>query len=160
MAGGMDLGTGPKGGKKNLDAALNLVPFIDVMAVTIIFLIMSAVLTQVGRLQVSQSGQSTEDNTPPPTTLPITLLITEKELKLSVGGSALDAIPVVPDEKGRVDMVRLIAKLKELKTSQPEQNAITLQTEDAVRYDVLVQVIDTCIGNAFPAISVSPASSS
>lgn len=29
MAGGMDLGTSTKGGKRSLDAAINLVPFID-----------------------------------------------------------------------------------------------------------------------------------
>ena len=45
MAGGMDLGTGGKGKKKPLDAAINLVPFIDLMAVTISFLIMTAVWT-------------------------------------------------------------------------------------------------------------------
>ena len=38
MAGGMDLGTGGKGKKKPLDTAINLVPFIDLMAVTISFL--------------------------------------------------------------------------------------------------------------------------
>ena len=53
MAGGMDLGTS-KGGKKALDAAINLVPFIDLMAVTISFLIMTAVWTQIGRLQTHQ----------------------------------------------------------------------------------------------------------
>ncbi len=56
MAGGMDLGTSSKGGKKALDSAINLVPFIDLMAVLIVFLIMSAVWTQLGRLQVAQSG--------------------------------------------------------------------------------------------------------
>jgi len=35
--------------------------------------------------------------------------------------------------------------------------AITLQTEDAVKYDVLVRIIDSCIGSELPAISVSPA---
>ena len=52
MAGGMDLGGGK--GKKSLDVAINLTPFIDLMAVTISFLIMTAVWTQIGRLQVAQ----------------------------------------------------------------------------------------------------------
>ncbi len=39
MAGGMDLGDGGKSKKKPLDTAINLVPFIDLMAVTISFLI-------------------------------------------------------------------------------------------------------------------------
>ena len=62
MAGGMDLGNTGKGGKKPLDTAINLVPFIDLMAVTIAFLIMTAVWTQVGRLQVGQAGGPSDPN--------------------------------------------------------------------------------------------------
>jgi len=163
MAGSMDLGTGGKGGKKPLDAALNLVPFIDLMAVTIVFLIMTAVWTQLGRLQVSQSGQSASESEPPPSTLqPITLLITEKDLKLTVGGSQLDPLPITRDDKGRIEVEKLIGKLKELKTQQPDQSAITLSTEDAVKYEDLVRLIDTVVSEGtnplFPSVSVSPAS--
>jgi len=161
MAGGMDLGTSGKGGKKSLDAALNLVPFIDLMAVTIVFLIMSAVWTQLGRLQVSQAGQSDNGDPTPPPSLPITLLITEKDLKLTVGGSQLDPLPVTRDEKGRLEIDKLLVKLRELKTQQPEQSAITLSTEDSVRYEDLVRLIDAVVqdGTAplFPSVSVSPA---
>lgn len=164
MAGGMDLGGGGKGGKKPLDVNINLVPFIDLMAVTIVFLIMTAVWTQIGRLQVSQSGQSTSDTEPPPTTLqPITLLITDKELKLTVGGSQLDPLPITRNDKGQLEIERLVGKLKELKTQQPDQAAITLSTEDAVKYEDLVRIIDTVIRDGttdlFPSVSVSPASS-
>lgn len=156
----MDLGTSGKGGKKPLDANINLVPFIDLMAVTIVFLIMTAVWTQLGRLQVSQSGNSASDEPPPQTQLqPITVLITEKDLKITVGGSQLDPMPITRDSKERLEVGKLTEKLKELKTQQPEQNAITLSTEDAVRYEDLVRVIDVCIGNQFPSVSVSPASS-
>jgi biopolymer transport protein ExbD len=156
----MDLGTGGKSGKKPLDTTINLVPFIDLMAVTIVFLIMTAVWTQLGRLQVSQSGNSASEEAPPQTQLqPITVLITEKELKITVGGAQLDPMPITRDDKQRLEVTRLMDKLKELKTQQPEQNAITLSTEDAVRYEDLVRVIDTCIGNQFPSVSVSPASS-
>lgn len=158
MAGGMDLGAGGKGGKKPLDASINLVPFIDLMAVTIVFLIMSAVWTQLGRLQVSQSGQSSSDEQPPDQKQPINLLITEKELKLSVGGTPFDTVPVTRDEKGRIELTRLTGYLGQIKRDQPDQSAITLQTEDAVLYDDLVRIIDNCIGAQFPSVSVSPAS--
>ena len=160
MAGGMDLGGGGKGGKKPLDAALNLVPFIDLMAVTIAFLIMTTVWTQLGRLQVSQSGQNaSEEQQQQDQKQPVTLLITEKELKLSVGGLQYDPIPIVPNEKGKVDLSKLVAKLGEVHKDQPDQSAITLQTEDSVKYEVLVNIIDECIGANFPSVSVSPASS-
>ena len=159
MAGGMDLGTSGKGGKKPLDAMINLVPFIDLMAVTIVFLIMTAVWTQLGRLQVSQSGESNGEVDRP--TQPITLLITERDLKLTVGGSQLDAMPITRDDKGRIDTVKLVARLKELKGQQPDQSAITLSTEDAVRYEALVRLIDTVVKDGadplFPSVSVSPA---
>lgn len=160
MAGGMDLGGGGKGGKKPLDTNINLVPFIDLMAVTIVFLIMTAVWTQLGRLQVSQSGQSAQEEQPqenkPP---PPSLLITEKELKLSVGGLQYDPIPITRDTKGRVELKKLVENLGKVKTDQPDQASITLQTEDNVMYEDLVRIIDTCIGAQFPSVSVSPASS-
>ena len=53
-------------------------------------------------------------------------------------------------------------KLKELKVQQPDQAAITLSTEDAVKYEDLVRLIDTVVSNGteplFPSVSVSPAS--
>ena len=159
MAGGMDLGGGGGKGKKPLDTTINLVPFIDLMAVTIVFLIMTAVWTQLGRLQVSQAGQSASEEPPPEQNLqPITLLLTEKEIRLSVGGSMFDPIPLIKNEKDQLDLTKLVDKLKELKTQQPDQSNITLNTEDAVVYSDLVDVIDTCIGNQFPSVSVSPAS--
>src|SRR3954465_1282856 len=98
MAGGMDLGTGGKGGKKPLDTAINLVPFIDLMAVTISFLIMTAVWTQIGRLQVSQSGNSADSaQEKEDKTVPVILVVTEKELRLSAGPTAFEPIPVTRD---------------------------------------------------------------
>jgi biopolymer transport protein ExbD len=165
MAGGMDLGdSGGKGKKKPLDTAINLVPFIDLMAVTISFLIMTAVWTQIGRLQVQQAGgpsdPSTEQNEQK--TIPLTLLITEKDLKLTAGGSAADPIPLVSVEKGgkkKLDLVKLSAKLKEIKAQVADQwpSQITLQTEDGVSYEVLVQVIDECMSSGLPNITVSAA---
>lgn len=158
---GMDMGGGGKPGKKNLDAALNLVPFIDLMAVTIVFLIMTAVWTQLGRLQVSQAGQNASESEPPPTQLqPITLLITEKDLKLTVGGAQLEPLPI-SRTNGKIDVDKLLVKLKELKTQQPDQAAITLSTEDAVKYEDLVRLIDTVVADGsaplFPSVSVSSA---
>lgn len=158
MAGGMDLGTGGKGGKKSLDTQINLVPFIDLMAVTISFLIMTAVWTQIGRLQVANSGQSaepapeTEDKTPP-----ISLLITERELRLTAGASSFEPISVTRDDKQRIDLAKLKDRFKELKAQLPDASAITLQAEDSVRYEDLVRIIDECKGSGLPNVSVAAA---
>src|SRR3954467_6718666 len=103
MAGGMDLGTGGRGGKKALDTAINLVPFIDLMAVTISFLIMTAVWTQIGRLQVSGAG-GTPNEEPPDSSLPLKLAINDRQLQLTFGGSVLAPIPLVRDGRGRLEL--------------------------------------------------------
>ncbi len=159
MAGGMDLGNSGKGGKKPLDTAINLVPFIDLMAVCISFLIMTAVWTQIGRLQVSQSGGPSDATTEQDTkTLPLTLLITEKELKLTAGGTAFDPIPLVWEgDQNKLNLIKLTERIKELKTQLPDQQSITLQAEDGVRYDDLVRIVDECIGAGLPQVSVAAA---
>ncbi|MBL8924596.1 MAG: biopolymer transporter ExbD [Myxococcaceae bacterium] len=156
MAGGMDLGTG-RGGKKPLDTTINLVPFIDLMAVTIVFLIMTAVWTQLGRLNVSQEGSSPEPPASPSTPAP-SILISDTALTLSVGGLRFDPIPLTRDGQGRVDLAKLLEHLGRVKTEQPEQGAITLRTEDDVAYEDLVRVIDACVGASFSSVSVTPAS--
>jgi biopolymer transport protein TolR len=157
MAGGMDLGGGGKS-RRPLDTTINLVPFIDLMAVTIVFLIMTAVWTQLGRLQALQDGGISESLTSEPTQPAVTLELTEKELRLSVGGAALEPIALIRDARGRLDLDALAKRLAEVKRELPEQNAITLRAEDAVRYEDLVRVIDLCVGEKFPAVTVSPSS--
>src|SRR5499427_6397748 len=46
-----------KGGKKPLDAQINLVPFIDLLSCCISFLLITAVWTQLARMNVTQKGQ-------------------------------------------------------------------------------------------------------
>ncbi|MGV3622027.1 MAG: ExbD/TolR family protein [Archangium sp.] len=154
MAGGMDLGNGGGGKKKALDAALNLVPFIDLMAVTIVFLIMSAVWTQLGRLTVASSNSGGE-GTPPPS-VPVALSLKDKSFELTVGGSSVGSIDVTRDANGRLQLEALTKKLAAVKAQLPDQPAITVRAVDGLAYDDLVRVIDACIGNEFPSISVEP----
>jgi len=159
MAGGMDLGNSGKGGKKPLDTAINLVPFIDLMAVTISFLIMTAVWTQIGRLQVSQAGGPSTEETPQEQTktVQLTLAITPEQLVLTADQSTFDPIPLSRDANGKLDLVKLNERFKMLKEQFPDQSAITLQTDDKVRYDVLVRIIDECLGSGLPQVSVMAA---
>src|SRR5579883_1751851 len=51
---GVSIETGGGGGRKSLNADLNLVPFIDLMSCCISFLLISAVWTQVNRITVNE----------------------------------------------------------------------------------------------------------
>lgn len=157
MAGGMDLGTPSGGGKKPLDVNINLVPFIDLMAVTIAFLIMTAVWTQTGRLQVSGAEAPVAEKEPEPEqSVPVKLLLTTRQLQLNVGGSVTDALAFARDSAGRLVVSGLRSKLDAMRLQLPQQQAITIETEDDVRYEDLVRVIDTCIAAGLPGVKVSP----
>jgi biopolymer transport protein TolR len=85
------------------------------------------------------------------------LLITDKQLTLTAGGVANEPITITRDGRNRIDLSKLTAKIKEIKTQIPDQSAITLSTEDAVRYEDLVRIIDECIGAGLPNVAVQAA---
>src|SRR5450432_441194 len=49
--------SGDKGGKKSVNAELLLVPYIDLLTCMVAFLLITAVWTQIARLEVQQRGQ-------------------------------------------------------------------------------------------------------
>ena len=51
--------TGGKGGKKSVNADLNLVPYIDLLTCMVSFLLITAVWSQLARLEVDQRGEGT-----------------------------------------------------------------------------------------------------
>jgi biopolymer transport protein TolR len=121
--------------------------------VTISFLIMTSVWTQVGRLSVAGPGSGTE--APAQTELPVTLSITTAQLGLSVGSSRFEALRVTRDSNGRMELGKLRGDFTALRAQYPDLIAIHLQTDDDIRYQDLVQVIDECIGAGLSAVSVA-----
>ena len=150
MAGGMELGGSTRGSKKPLDAAINLVPFIDLMAVTIAFLIMTAVWTQLGGLRVSQSAGGGRDE--PPSAPPVVVLISQSAITVLVAD-----VPVERVARGGSlgeQRAKLVSALSAVRRDLPGQTAVTLRSDDEVRYDALVTVLDTCAGVGFTSVSV------
>ena len=141
-----------KGGKKALDAELNLVPFIDLLSCCISFLLITAVWTQIAGLQVASSG-GPPDLQAKESTVDVKLLLGEKGYQLTVAGANID----IPKVNGLYDRKALGEKLKTLKTTLPEQNAITVQPEDSVAYADLVETVDTAMGEQLRNVTVAPA---
>ena len=142
-----------KGGKKALDAELNLVPFIDLLSCCISFLLITAVWTQIAGLQISSSGGPPEQQTKQETTIDVRLLLTDKGYQLTMAGANID----IPKINGVFDRKSLGEKLRTLKTTLPDQTAITVQPEDSVAYADLVETVDTAMGEKLRNVTVAPA---
>src|SRR5204863_88231 len=63
----------------------------------------------------------------------------------------------IPKVNGVFDRKSLGEKLKTLKTSLPDQTAITVQPEDSVAYADLVETVDTAMGEKLRNVTVAPA---
>ncbi|MCA1826762.1 MAG: ExbD/TolR family protein [Myxococcales bacterium] len=144
-----------KGGKKPLDAELNLVPFIDLLSCCISFLLITAVWTQIAGLQVASSG-GPPDQQKQETTIDVKLLLTEKGYSLTMAGAQIDIPKINQNGAQAYDRKTLDEKLKTLKASLPDQSAITVQPEDAVAYSDLVETVDTCMGEQLKNVTVAP----
>src|SRR5256885_10386762 len=72
-----------KGGKKALDAEINLVPFIDLLSCCISFLLITAAWTQIAGLQVASSGGPPEPQQKQEQTIDLKPLLTKKGYTIS-----------------------------------------------------------------------------
>jgi biopolymer transport protein ExbD len=165
MGGGAmpEQGGGGKKKKKSLDAAINVVPAIDLLSCLITFLLYAAVWTQISRLQVQQLGTGAPD---PQTleqqqkSLMVTLAMGERGFSLSTSaGTSVDMPSLGRTTEGAIqfDFKALGDRLKQLKNDYPDQSAITVQAEDTVAYGDLVATIDACLAAGLMAVAVGGA---
>lgn len=152
---GISVDSGGHGGKKSVDLVVPLVPMIDMLAVMITFLMMTAVWTEIGSLQVAQAPSGPSDSVEPPKpTLQLNLTITERGYLLTAGA---DSIEIPKKGDGEYDAAKLVEKLKAIKKDNPDQRAITVAAEDAVDYQSLVLAVDKCLESKLPDVSVTAA---
>jgi biopolymer transport protein ExbD len=153
MAGGIQVAQ--KGGRKPLDAELNLVPFIDLLSCCISFLLITAVWTQLSRIDVSQKGQGqagTEVEEKPPE-LKLVLIVDDSGFRLS---TSVGEVHPMPKKDGKAyDFEALNKKLSEVKRDHQDKNDIQIASDDAIKYDFIVQTMDTCLTAGFHDVSLT-----
>jgi len=75
--GGVSIDSGGKGGRRSLDSEINMIPMIDLLMVTISFLLITAVWSHMARMNANAQvpGQSTE---------PVTTVTPERQLHVEM----------------------------------------------------------------------------
>jgi len=153
---GVSLAPSGKGGKKALDAELNLIPFIDLLIVNICFLLITAVWVQMARIQVSQKGRGAasdkQDDTPPEMRVKVVVLVGDDGYTITAGGERL----VIPKQGQIYDTEKLGKQLHEIKARLPEnKDDITVAAEDGIQYKHLIRAMDIALAQRFTSIQVS-----
>jgi len=147
--------TGGKGGRKSVDSELNLVPYIDLLTCMVVFLLMTAVWTQLARIDVTQKGQAQSaeqtDEKPPETRL---VVVVNEDGFLIAGGAAGDQKPIKKKE-GKYDYDTLSAILKEVKKTYPDKRDVHIASDDTIQYQFIIQTMDTALTAQFPDIALT-----
>jgi biopolymer transport protein TolR len=147
--------TGGKGGKKPVDSELNLVPYIDLLTCMVTFLLITAVWTQLARIDVTQKGQAQNaeqtDEKPPETRL---VVVIKDDGFLIAGGAAGDQKPIKMKE-GKYDYDTLLAILKEVKKTYPDKRDVHIASDDGIQYQYIIRAMDTALTAQFPDIALT-----
>ncbi len=143
--------TGGKSGKKSVSADLNLVPYIDLLTCMVSFLLITAVWTQLARLEVQQKGQG-QAGTDAPTEIKAKIMVMVDDNGYNV---VENEISKRIDKKGEeYAYEELATELKRLKEAHPDKNDIQLASEDAIKFDILIRTMDTALAARFPDVSL------
>ena len=146
---GISVESGGRSRRKSVNAELVLVPYIDLLTCMIAFLLITAVWTQLARLEVQQKGQGESSGSDVP----------HKTLAVLVHGDGFAVVEdetqkPVPQARGDYDYATLAAELKRLKASHPDQMDLQILSEDAIKFDILVKTMDAAMSSGFPSLSL------
>lgn len=147
--------SGKKSGRStNID--VNLVPFIDLMSVLVIFLLITAVWTQVSMIQIGSSiyGKRTNDEKvepPPRAEIPFRLDIKAFGYKVLVGRQET----VIPKLGDKYDVPKLITELKKVKEIYQDKTDCVVTMSDDLAYVNLIMGMDALLQSGFPQISIA-----
>lgn len=141
---------GPKRGRrKDVNGELLLVPYIDLLTCMVAFLLITAVWTQLARLEVQQRGQGEEGVSDTRQTR-VAVLVHDSGFVIVAGENQQP----LPQARGGYDYAALTERLKKLKSSRQDKTDLQIMSEDGIKFDVLVKTMDAAMSSGFPDVSL------
>ncbi len=142
-------------GERSINADVNIVPFIDLMSVCIIFLLLTAVWTQVSMIQIGSSvyGKRTDPgqlDPPPRPEISFRVEVLPAGYVVRLGRNAFQ-IPKVNDE---FDQKTLIDELKKIKEKYPDKNDAMIAVSEELNYEDLINGMDSLLIAGFPEVAI------
>lgn len=149
-----------KHSKKHLDFEVNLIPFIDLLSVSICFLLITAVWLNVGSMNVKQAvgGQAQEDTKKSP--LVWVRMTAQGDLDLEVQQSSMMPSSLrkfrVAQQGNQVNWDAFEKALASLKQAEPSLNTGLIQPTASTSYEDIIDVMDKLKKSGMTDLGVSP----
>lgn len=146
-----------KTGQRQTSVDLNLVPFIDLMSVCIIFLLITAVWTQVSMIQLGTSvhGKKVDVSDPvpsPKTNISFRVDVLSKGYKVLLGSRSV----IIPISKAGVYNHRaFLSHLEKIKKRYPNKKDVVVTSEDSMLYKNVIMTMDLLLKAGFSGLSIA-----
>lgn len=150
--------------ERQINYELNIVPFIDLMSVCIIFLLLTAVWTQVSMIQIGSSvyGKRTDDQEskpPPRPEINLEVLVNHSGYIVEIGRNRI-SVPQITSMDGEMehDQRSLILHLQDIKDKYPDKKDAMIAVDETLAYQDLIQGMDSLLLAGFPEVSIKTGS--
>ncbi len=135
---------------------VNLVPFIDLMSVCIIFLLVTAVWTQVSMIQLGSSIYAKRNDSgavepPPRPDVIIKVDVKPYGYVVNVGRSATSIAKLA----GEYDSKKLREVLSQIKLQYPDKNDAILSVADELSYEEMIRGMDSILNSGYAEVSIA-----
>jgi biopolymer transport protein ExbD len=147
----ISLGSDGKRRRKAVDAGLNLVPYIDLLTCMVAFLLITALWSQLARLEVAQKGQGQSALGDDRERLRVAVLVSAESFYLVVK----DDQKPIPKREGSYDYAHLVEELRAVKGAHPDLDDLQVLSEDGIVFETLVKTMDAALTAGFPALRCS-----
>ncbi len=146
---------GGGGGKKNVDAEIPLIPFIDLLLCCVMFLLVTAVWNQLARINANQQqpGQQAQDDQPPPEER-VKLFLQIQNTGYVLAATAGDRITIAKNGETSTS-TSSAPSFRSGASIEPNRRDIIVAPEDGVRYEDVVSAMDLVVGEGFHDMSLS-----
>ena len=115
------------------------------------FLLITAVWSQLARLEAHQKGQGQAgEDTPPEKVFKLVVLVNDSGFNLVADQ---DQQPI-PKKGDSYDYEKLGDELKKIKDTHADKTDIQVASDDSIHFEILVKTMDTALSSRFPDISL------
>ncbi len=142
------------GGKKNANAELNLIPYIDLLSTLICFLLITAVWQQISSISTNGANASASDSPsspPDPNRVDLNMTIRTDRIEMAAGPKKFN----FPFVQGEPDFLQIEATLQRWKLTWPDRKDVTLHSDSKAHYKNLIKMMDILIANKFDDVGVN-----
>ena len=138
---------------------LQMTPIMNVFLILVPFLLLTASFVKIAILEMSLPSLSQNTSSQVSQSTPEQKPLVLNMLAIRPNGFELKSptfnFPFIVKKGEQYDFEQLQVNLRQIKDKFPEAEDVVIQPEDAIKYDIVIKVMDRCRESGFPNISIS-----